>query len=304
MPLTEKTNASNIDAAADIDVADYSGSVPIKDIRLPAKDRPWDARPMFYEKWKGASFLGYIRFILRCFTMVMALIICVPLYYVWRILHLSNPWPRLFLKSCAFACGARVEVVGTPIKRDVFYVANHLSWIDIPIIGGYNGSAFVAQDGIASWPFIGWLCKLNNTVFISRADRMGIAKQINQLRDAFEETWAITIFPEGTTTDGSLLLPFKAPLLAVLDPPPPGVMVQPIFLDFGKSAGEIAWIGDENAPDNAWRVLTRRGNFKVKLHFLEPFDPRDYNGRKHIAAEARRRIADALSASLDGKPIV
>lgn len=309
MPLTEKTDAPKHDAAtesrtATSEVADYSGSVPIKDIRLPAKERPWDARPMVYEQWQGTNIFGYIRFALRCLTMIAALIICVPLYYVWRILHLSNPWPRLFLKSSAFACGARVDVKGTPIKRDVFYVANHLSWIDIPIIGGYNGSAFVAQDGIASWPFIGWLCKLNNTVFVSRADRMGIAKQINQLRDALAETWAITIFPEGTTTNGSLLLPFKAPLLAVLDPPPPGVMVQPIFLDFGKYADEISWIGDENAPDNAWRVLTRPGNFKVKLHFLEPFDPRDYKGRKEIAAEARRRIAAALSSSLGGKPIV
>ncbi len=302
--MTEKIDPTERGRKSGDEAQDYSGSAHIKDIRLPPVERPWDARPMVYEQWKGATPLGYVRFALRCLTMITALIICVPLYCLWRILRLSNPWPRLFLKSCGFACGARVKVKGTPIKRDVFFAANHLSWIDIPIIGGCNGSAFVAQDGIASWPFIGWLCKLNNTVFVSRADRMGIAKQINQLRDALEETWSITIFPEGTTTNGQLLLPFKAPLLAVLEPPPAGIMVQPIFLDFGKAAADIAWIGDEDAPDNAWRVLTRPGNFDVDLHFLEPFDPRDYKGRKEIAAEARRRIAAALSASLGGKPIV
>jgi len=198
----------------------------------------------------------------------------------------------------------RTSVIGTPLKRDVFYIANHLSWLDIPVIGGRNGSAFVSQDGIKNWPIVGWLCRLNNTVFVSRTNRMGVAEQINQLRDALAETWAITIFPEGTTTDGSTMLPFKSPLLKVLDPPPPGVMVQPVFIDYGRVGREIAWLGEETAPNNAWRLLTRRGAFRVTLHFLEPFNPRDFAGRKAIAGEAQARIAAALSASLDRRAAV
>mgnify|MGYP003666491500 CR=1 FL=1 len=175
---------------------------------------------------------------------------------------------------------------------------------DIAILGGHSGTAFVSKEEIGNWPIIGWLCKLNDTVFISRSNRMGVAEQINQLRDALEETWAITIFPEGTTTDGSTLLPFKAPLLKVLELPPPGIMVQPIFLNYGENALEIGWTGDESAPSNAWRLLTRRSNFLVEVHFLDPFDPAHYSGRKEIAAEARRRIAKPLSASLGGKAIV
>ncbi|MEP2493654.1 MAG: lysophospholipid acyltransferase family protein, partial [Parasphingorhabdus sp.] len=163
---------------------------------------------------------------------------------------------------------------------------------------------FVSKEEIGNWPIIGWLCRLNDTVFVSRSDRMGIAQQINQLRDALEETWAITIFPEGTTTDGSTLLPFKAPLLKVLEPPPPGILVQPIFLNYGKNAYEIGWTGEETAKSNAWRLLTRPGSFLVEVHFLEPFDPDHYSCRKDIAAEARRLIAEPLSASLGGKPIV
>ena len=162
----------------------------------------------------------------------------------------------------------------------------------------------MSKQEIAEWPIIGWLCKLNDTVFVSRADRMGIADQINQVRDALEDTWAITIFPEGTTTDGSTLLPFKAPLLKVLEPPPPGIMVQPIFLDYGENSHEIGWVGDEGAPENAWRVLTRPGSFKVEVHFLEPFDPDDFSCRKEIAAEARNRILVPLSASQRDKAIV
>ncbi|MEO9600997.1 lysophospholipid acyltransferase family protein [Parasphingorhabdus sp.] len=266
--------------------------------------RPCDTQPMAYRLWDGATPLGYLRFGLRVLLLFAALFFCIPFYYIWRILHLPNPWPRTFLKAAAFACGARVKIIGTPIKRDVFFISNHLSWVDIAILGGHSGTAFVSKEEIGNWPIIGWLCRLNDTVFVSRSDRMGIADQINQLRDALEETWAITIFPEGTTTDGSTLLPFKAPLLKVLEPPPPGIMVQPIFLNYGKDAYEVSWPGEESAQSNAWRLLTRPGNFLVEVHFLNPFDPDQFSCRKDIAAEARLRIAEPLSASLGGKPIV
>lgn len=266
--------------------------------------RPFDTQPLAYEQWRGASPLGYVRFAIRIFAMVIACLVCVPLYYVWRLLRLPNPWPRLFLKSIGYICGARVTTIGTPIRRDVFYIANHLSWLDIPIIGGRSGSAFVAKAEIASWPFIGWMCSLNNTVFVSRADRLGVAQQINLLRDAMAETWSVTVFPESTTTDGLTLLPFKSPLLQVLEPPPPGVLVQPVFIDYGAAGRDISWIGEESAQLNAWRLFTRRGSFRVTVHFLDPFDPHDHRGRKAIAAESRRRIAEQLSATLPGNPVL
>lgn len=263
-----------------------------------------DSPDMAHLHWRDPGFAGRLRLAARVSLIVLALMVCVPLYYIWRFARLSNPWPKLFLRAVGRACGARVKIIGTPLKRDVFYICNHLSWLDIPVIAGRNGSAFVAQDGIKSWPVVGWLCKLNDTVFVSRTNRLGIAEQINELREALIETWAITIFPEGTTTDGTKLLPFKSPLLQVLDPPPMGIMVQPMYLDYGAQAHDIAWVGEETAPKNALRLFTRKGSFDVTLHFLEPFSPADFPGRKAIAAEARRRIAAALSASLGGVPIV
>lgn len=257
-----------------------------------------DTPDMAHLHWRDPGLIGRVRLGLRVTLIVAALLVCVPLYYLWRMLRLSNPWPKMFLRLVGRACGARVRIIGTPLKRDVFYISNHLSWLDIPVIAGRNGSAFVAQDGIKSWPVVGWLCKLNDTVFVSRGNRMGIAGQINELRDALSETWAITIFPEGTTTDGSMLLPFKSPLLQVLDPPPPEVMVQPMYLDYGANARDIAWVGEETAPNNALRLFTRKGSFAVTLHFLEPFSPADFHGRKAIAAEARSRIDAALYASV------
>jgi 1-acyl-sn-glycerol-3-phosphate acyltransferase len=246
--------------------------------------------------------LGWTRLWLRVALMVLFLLLAVPMHYLFRLFRLPSPWPKFFLGWVAWIVGARVKRIGVPLKRDVFYISNHLSWIDILAIGGTSGSAFVAKAEIGATPLIGWLANFNRTVYVKRENRLGVAEQINQLRDALAENWAITVFPEGTTTDGQSLLPFKTPMLRVLEPPPPGVMVQPVMLDYGAVAEEIGWIGEESGVNNAKRILSRPGGFRLKVTFLEPFHPRDFPGRKAIAAESRRRIEEALVSAL-GKPL-
>lgn len=217
----------------------------------------------------------------------------VPVHLLWRLFRLPSPWPRLFLGALARVIGARRRVIGAPLRRDVVFLSNHLSWMDIPLIAGATGSAFVAKADLRDVPLVGWLCTLNRTIFVRREDRLGIAAQIAQLRAALADTWAIALFPEGTTGDGAALLPFKAALLEVLDPPPPGVRVQPVRIDYGAATRELVWIGDEPGRDHAARLLRRRGTFIATLRFCDPFDPCDHPGRKAIAAEARARIAAA-----------
>ena len=127
---------------------------------------------------------------------------------------------------------------------------------------------------------------------------MGVAGQIAMVRDALAENHAITVFPEGTTTDGQSLLPFKTSLLAVLEPPPPGMQVQPVLISYGTAAPDIVWVGDEPGLHNGIRVLARAGHFTVRLEFLAPFDPQELAGRKAIAARARGELAAALSSEI------
>lgn len=244
------------------------------------------------------SAIGQFRLVLRVAMLLGAVIVCVPCHYLFRLFRLPSPWPRFFLGRAARIAGARVRRIGVPLKRDVFYISNHLSWIDILALGGASGTAFVAKAEIESSPVVGWLASLNRTVYVKRENRLGVAEQINELRDALAENWAITVFPEGTTTDGKSLLPFKTPMLRVLEPPPPGVMVQPVLLDYGDVGEELGWIGEESGINNARRVLGRKGSFELRVTFLEPFHPRDFPGRKAIAAESRRRIEEALIAAL------
>jgi 1-acyl-sn-glycerol-3-phosphate acyltransferase len=240
--------------------------------------------------------------VLRASGLVLALILLVPLHYLWRLFRIGSPWPKIFLAWAARMAGARVTRIGVPLRRDVFYIANHLSWIDILAIAGQSGTAFVAKEELRAAPVVGWLSTLNRTVFVKRENRMGVAEQINQLRDALEENWSVTVFPEGTTTDGLSLLPFKTSMLRVLEPAPPGVMVQPVLLEYGAVSEEIGWVGTESGVDNAKRMLSRPGSFPLRVHFLEPFQPGDFPGRKAIAAESRRRIEEALVAVL-GHPL-
>ncbi len=240
--------------------------------------------------------------VLRVLCIAIPLIILLPLHLIWHILKLPSPWAMLFLRITSRALGARVKTYGKPLKREVFFVANHVSWHDILILGGITGTAFVAQDGVRKWPIIGWLATLNRTIFVSRTEKRNVAAQVAELREAIAENWSVTLFPEGTTSDGRGLLPFKKSLFETLAPPPKALMIQPVLLDFGAAGPDIAWLGEETGGESAWRAFTRFGSYDVGVHFLEPFDPGELADRKEVCALARARLAGALSARL-GVPI-
>jgi lyso-ornithine lipid O-acyltransferase len=247
--------------------------------------------------------LGWARIGLRTAGLLLALLVCVPLHYLWRITAYGSPFPKLFLYLAARICGARVKRRGTALRRDVVFLANHVSWIDILALAGASGTAFVAKAELEKAPVVGWLAGLNRTVYVRREARMDVADQINAVREALMDNWSVTIFPEGTTTDGQSLLPFKTSMLKMLEPPPPGVLVQPVFIDYGAMGEEVGWIGEETGVNNALRLLARPGSFRVELHFLDPFPPEDHGkgGRKLIAAKARKMIEAELVRAL-GKP--
>ncbi|ALE16900.1 1-acyl-sn-glycerol-3-phosphate acyltransferase [Altererythrobacter epoxidivorans] len=245
---------------------------------------------------------GRIRFALRLSAIVVLLLVLVPLHYLYRVFAYGSPFPMLFLRYTARIVGARVKTAGTPLRRDVFFISNHISWIDILALAGASGTAFVAKYELSQVPVIGWLCRLNRTVFVKRENRMGVAEQINALKEALQDNWSVTVFPEGTVTDGHSLLPFKSSMLSVLEPPPPGVMVQPVMIDYGDVAEDVAWVGEESGGHNAMRVMARKGTFELRINFLEPFSPVEYRGRKAIAMKAREEIEAALVETL-GKPL-
>ena len=249
------------------------------------------------ERRTPAAFIaGQLMFLCRLLLMTGSLFVALILHNIWRLFRQNSPWPRLFLLSISWTSGIATATSGTRIRRNVFYAANHHSWIDIPVMSGVTGCTFVANDGIEGWPLIGWLCKINNTIFVSRENRLDVSNQVNELREAMTSDQPVTIFPEGTTHDGTGLLPFKPSLFAALVPPPPGMWVQPVYISYGRHTHRIAWVGDEKVTDNFWRLLSYLKPITATLHFLDPFDPVHYPDRKAISAEVRRRIGSAMEA--------
>jgi len=230
----------------------------------------------------------------RLATIAIALILLLPVHGIWRLLQLRSPWPRRFLQFAGKTAGADVTVVGMPIKRDVLYIANHVSWLDILVLAGKTGSAFVAKSDMAPWPVIGWLATLNNSVYVAREQRLGVHAQALAMKTALETSQPLTLFPEGTTGDGHALLHFRSSLVASVTPPPQGISIQPVAIDYGECAGEIAWVGDEPVGRNALRVMSRARRLPVTLHFLEPLDHADFTHRKAIVAHSREAIARTL----------
>jgi lyso-ornithine lipid O-acyltransferase len=253
------------------------------------------------ERRNPAAFVaGQFMFVARLLLLAGSLIVGVVLHNVWRLFQQQSPWPRLFLLSVSWTSGIATATTGTRVRRNVFYAANHHSWVDIPVMSGVTGCTFVANDGIEGWPLIGWLCKINNTIFVSRENRASVGNQVDDLRAAMTGDQPVTIFPEGTTHDGSGLLPFKPSLFAALVPPPPGMLVQPVFLTYGRHTARVAWIGEEKVTENFWRLLSYLKPITATLHFLEPFDPAHYPDRKAISAEVRARIGSAMEGGGTG----
>jgi 1-acyl-sn-glycerol-3-phosphate acyltransferase len=238
--------------------------------------------------------MTHLRFLWRLALLLGLVIWCVPPHLIAR-LRGPSPWPQRFLRRAAAFIGFDVKIEGAPRLHDVFYVSNHLSWIDIPALGGATGCAFISKDGIEKAPVIGWLAAQNHTVFVARERRGAVSGHIESVRAALAAHQPITLFAEGGVGDGKQLRAFKPPLFAVLLPPPRAIRIQPVVIDYGPAISLITW-GTESGLANARRILGAPGRRTLTLHFLDPFDPADHPDRKLLATETHRRIEAALEA--------
>lgn len=236
-----------------------------------------------------------MRLIFRTGCVLGVLLLCLAGYRLARGAEARIPWVSRFLMLAARAFGARVRIVGQPLRNDVLFVANHLSWMDILALGGATGAAFVSKDAVARWPVVGALARIGGTIFISRESRGAARGQADTLAAALATGRPAAFFPEGTTGDGGALAPFRPSLFASVSPPPPGVRIQPVAIDYGTAAREIAWTEGESSVANARRLIARAGTLAVTLRFLEPLDAANLVDRKAMALAARAAIAAALS---------
>lgn len=221
----------------------------------------------------------------------------------------------------AMACrliGLRVRVIGARARRTrdgrpIVYVSNHSSWLDIPVLGGQLDACFIAKEQIDNWPFINLIARLGRTVWVRRR-RASTGRERDDMRDRMAAGDSLVLFPEGTTSDGSRVLPFRSTFLSVAQVPvtPDGLppLVQPVsvvydrlaWLPTGRASRPLfAWYGDMNIGSHFWRLAQYRGlRATVLLH--TPLDPRDFASRKALAQAVFTAVADGASVLRQNRP--
>ena len=203
-------------------------------------------------------------------------------------------WPKRFLFAAGRIAGVRPRIGGKPLEPHTLVIANHTSWLDILILGGSAGTAFVSKAELERTPLLGWLADQNRTLYIDRAERGDAHSQVKRIAEALDHPQPLTVFPEGTTGDGRHLLPFRSTLLHAVAPSPPGVAVRPVAIDYGEHVDTIGWHSGESGVANALRVMGRWGTMNITVRLLGPLPPS--GDRKALARQARAAIASALSS--------
>jgi 1-acyl-sn-glycerol-3-phosphate acyltransferase len=231
---------------------------------------------------------------LRIAGLLFLLIVMAPPHMLVKLVTRS-PFPRWFLGGAARICGARIRTVGAPLAPRSLLLANHVSWLDILVLAGGTGTRFVSKAEVANHWLLRWLADQNATLYIQRAERRAVLDQARAVATALADDRPLALFPEGTTSDGKTLLPFRPSLLAAVAPAPPEVSVRPVAIDYGAMRAALGWTDGESGKDNALKLLGRRGSFPVTVRLLAPLTPGE--DRKAMARDARAAIEAALGSN-------
>ena len=230
----------------------------------------WSAIPIFPKTLPRLipdtmkSFIAISKIILILLWTAPLLLIQMPIF----LLHkgaLSYTIPRLWHKGVCAIIGLKTEIRGTSVhNRQVIYVSNHLSYLDIPAIGAHLKASFIAKEDIAGWPVIGFLARAQQTAFISRSSAK--AKKVANALDVMVKAGkSLILFPEGTSSIGTSVLPFKSSLFSLAQPKDmPPIAIQPFIIDLidvnGKpltpaSRDLYAWYADMEFGPHIWDFL-------------------------------------------------
>ncbi len=197
-------------------------------------------------------------------------------------------WSRVLLRIL----NIRLRVSGQASTGACVTVANHVSWLDIPMLAACERTRFIAKSEIRDWPVAGWLANAAGTFYIRRG-KGGARPLLDRLTPHLKSGGSVVLFPEGTTTDGTSVLPFHARLFgAAIEA---GVAVQPVALRYSAGHGGKAvapFVGDDDLVRHILRLL-REPRIDAELLFC-PAISSDGHDRDSLATLARHHVRDAL----------
>jgi 1-acyl-sn-glycerol-3-phosphate acyltransferase len=186
--------------------------------------------------------------------------------------------------------GVRAVVRGTPPVGPAVLVANHLSYFDPVVLAAQLPLIAIAKRDVAHWPLVGDTCRRLGVSFVERGDGLSGARVLREVMRALEQGVSVLVFPEGTTTRGEQVLPFKRGIFGAAQHV--GVPIVPVALRYDRE--DAAWVGDETFLPHYVRSMAHACT-RVSVEYLAPL-PRDCGQSANGLAElARRSIARALT---------
>lgn len=247
-------------------------------------------------------------FLLGCILSFWGYALCRgPLARFRRVLQIQ--WCR----GCLWLLGLKVRTIGAPATDGVLlFVSNHVSYLDIPVLSRNIAGTFVAKTEVAGWPLFGYAARITGTVFINRIGNEAKAQR-RELVSRLAGGERLILFPEGTSTDGSRVEPFKSALFSLAEDPGlrDRLVVQPVSLAYtrahdgtpliGPLRALYAWFGEGTLLPHISRVLgLRGGEVEVRLH--PPIAAAAVANRKELARLAEAAVRAGVDASF--RPLI
>ncbi len=248
--------------------------------------------------------------LIKIFAVTLWSLLLVPLQIIVLAVH-RGQWaytiPYIWERGVCRIFGLKVIVEGTPNKgSQTIYMANHMSYLDIPVIASVLKASFVAKADVARWPIFGFLSKMQQTAFVERS-RKDISVQRYALQTMLSEGKSLIIFPEGTSSDGKDVLPFKSSLFSIAFNEDAALRdrlyIQPLTLSLLRANGKnietqidrdiYAWHGDMTLSPHLWQFAKSKGA-TVKIAFHTPYKAIHYDDRKILAQKCHEDVLNGL----------
>ncbi|CAG4929654.1 unnamed protein product [Acidocella sp. C78] len=215
--------------------------------------------------------------------------------------------PLRYWGGVARILGLQIQVIGRLAEtetRPVLFVSNHTSWLDIVALGAVLPGCFIAKADVGRWPGISAVARAGRTIFVSRA-RTGAGRERAELAERLAAGDSLILFPEGTTSDGARVLPFRSSFLALAetDPPP---LIQPVTIVYDRmdslpvcrrNRPRIAWYGDMDIASHYAEL--GRHDWRATIVLDDPIEID--GGRKALTASLERQIAARAAAIRQGR---
>ncbi len=225
---------------------------------------------------------------------------------------LARKIPLLYHRVACRLIGINITVIGSrAATNSVLYACNHVSWLDITVLGRLIDGSFVAKSEVASWPGFGHLARLQRTVFINRSRRADTRKSTSELERRLRQGDNLILFPEGTSSNGQNVLPFKTALFGVAEQAASNIaanqegkkksldlIVQPVTISYTAINNIplvrarrpwVAWYGDMELLPHFWRIMGM-GGLSVEVRFHAPARASDFESRKALAQYCHEQV--------------